>query len=86
MVRLEPRGVDATDLSFLVADKNAFTLNNANYRQRSDFDFHLSAFNCSAVFNPVSGFGNNLGDIGVWIAVKNSLKSLHNGPFPVTCP
>jgi hypothetical protein len=79
-------GVESTDLSVYIADKNAYTTSTANYRQRSDFDFHLPAFNCSAVFNSSAGFGDNLGDLGEWVKVKNAAGSLHNGPFPVTCP
>jgi len=79
-------GVEATDLSVFVADKNAYTLLQANYRQRSDFDFHLPAFNCSLVFNATFGYGDNLGDLTEWVHVKNSQNSIHNGPFPVTCP
>ena len=79
-------GVDISDLAFFIGDKNAFAANNANYRQRSDFDFHLPVFNCVAVFNPTSGFGVNLGDLSQWISVKNAAGSFGNGPFPVTCP
>jgi hypothetical protein len=79
-------GVDISDLAFFVNDKNAFAANNANFRQRSDFDFHLPVFNCSAVFNPSSGFGVNLGDLGQWVSIKNSHASDFNGPFPANCP
>jgi hypothetical protein len=79
-------GVDATDLAFWISDKNAYTASTANFRQRSDFDFHLPAFNCSAVFNPSSGFGVNATDLSQWISIKNSHASDFNGPFPGTCP
>jgi hypothetical protein len=79
-------GVDATDLSVYIGDKNAYTTSTANYRQRSDFDFHLPVFACSAVFNSSSGFGVNLGDLSEWVKVKNANGSFGNGPFPVTCP
>ena len=79
-------GVEITDLATFLSDKNAYTVTTANYRQRSDFDFHLPVFNCSAVFNPSSGFGDNLGDLTQWISIKNAAGSLSNGPFPVTCP
>lgn len=79
-------GVDITDLSFFISDKSAYVASTANYRQRSDFDYHLPVFNCSTVFNPSTGFGVNLGDLAQWIAIKNSARSYSNGPFPVSCP
>jgi hypothetical protein len=79
-------GVDVTDLSVYVFDKDAYFVDPAVYTQRSDFDFHLPAYNCSAVFAPSFGLGDNLGDLVEWIAIKNAAGSLHNGPFPVTCP
>jgi hypothetical protein len=79
-------GVDITDLAVFIADKNLYTLNNQAYRQRSDFDFHLPAFACSAVFNAAAGFGVNLGDLVEFLMIKNAGKSIRNGPFPATCP
>lgn len=79
-------GVDITDLSFFLSDKNAYVQSTANYHQRSDFDFHLPVFNCSAVFNSSSGFGVNISDLGQWVAIKNSGSSFSNGPFPANCP
>jgi hypothetical protein len=79
-------GVEATDLSVYIADKNAYYTSNANYRQRSDFDFHLPAFACSAIFNPTVGFGVNLGDLTQWVKIKNGAGSYGNGPFPPACP
>jgi hypothetical protein len=79
-------GVDITDLSFYISDKQAYVQSTANYHQRSDFDFHLPVYNCSAVFNPSSGFGVNIGDLGQWLAIKNSARSFSNGPFPSNCP
>jgi hypothetical protein len=79
-------GVESTDLSVYITDKNAYTVTTANYRQRSDFDFHLPIFACSAVFNSSAGFGVNLGDLSEWVKVKNANGSIANGPFPVTCP
>jgi hypothetical protein len=79
-------GVDITDLSFFISDKNAYAASNGNYHQRSDFDFHLPVFNCSAVFNSSAGFGVNLGDLGQWLSIKNSARSFSNGPFPANCP
>jgi len=79
-------GVDATDLAFWISDKAAYTASTANFRQRSDFDFHLPAFNCSAVFNPSTGFGVNATDLSQWISVKNGGGSFSNGPFPGNCP
>ena len=79
-------GVDPTDLSVYIGDKNAYTTSTANYRQRSDFDFHLPVFNCSAVFNSSQGFGVNLGDLSEWVKIKNAAASAANGPFPIPCP
>jgi hypothetical protein len=79
-------GVEATDLSVFIADKNSYYVSTANYRQRSDFDFHLPAYNCSAVFNSSAGFGDNLGDLGQWVKIKNGGGSMYNGPFPLNCP
>jgi len=79
-------GVDATDLSVFVFDKNAYFKDPTVYRQRSDFDFHLPAFNCSAVFAQSFGLGDNVGDLPEWVRIKNAATSIHNGPFPVTCP
>jgi len=79
-------GVDATDLSVFVGDKNAYTVSQASYRQRSDFDFHLPTSNCSLVFNATFGYGDNLGDLTEWVHVKNAQGSFANGPFPASCP
>jgi hypothetical protein len=79
-------GVGISDLSVFISDKNACTISTANFRQRSDFDFHLPVFNCSAVFSPASGFGVNVGDLSQWVGVKNSHASDFNGPFPANCP
>jgi hypothetical protein len=79
-------GVDVTDLSVWIEDKNAYSTNTANYRQRSDFDFHLPEFTCPAVFSSSSGLGVNLDDLAEWMKIKNAGGSYSNGPFPVTCP
>ena len=79
-------GVEITDLATFLADKNAYAMTTANYRQRSDLDFHLPTFNCWETFNPVIGHGDNLGDLTQWISIKNATGSSSNGPFPVNCP
>ena len=79
-------GVDITDLAVWLSDKNAYVSSTANYRQRSDLDFHLPVFNCSEVFNPSSGFGVNVGDLGQWLMLKNGGRSFSNGPFSPGCP
>ena len=79
-------GVDVADLSIFVLDKNTFYLNNANYHQRSDFDYHLPAYNCSAVFGSLGGFGVNVLDIVEWANVHFGANSVTNGPFPASCP
>jgi hypothetical protein len=79
-------GVDITDLSVFISDKNAFYHDTAQYRQRSDFDFHLPVFNCWSAPNLTQGLGDNLGDLSQWIMIKNAAASLFNGPFPANCP
>jgi hypothetical protein len=78
-------GVDITDLSVFISDKSSFFHDMAQYRQRSDFDFHLPVFNCWSAPSLTQGLGDNLGDLSQWVTIKSAAGSFFNGPFPTTC-
>lgn len=77
-------GVDVADLAFWITDKNAYAASTANYRQRSDYDYHLPSFNCI----PLATGGNGVGvaDLAQWLTIKIAGNSFANGLFPVNCP